>query len=262
MVRQVDIIKLDLSTGKAQIEREYVAKESSLNIFINKTCWATILCSPSNLKELSIGHLLTEGVLKSIEEIKEFTLKESENSCYIQLKRDIDSKERIRLSSFHARIICSADSSSVPYPHERKPAKVTSNLTVKAQIIFDAVTQLNSKAALYKKTGAVHVAAICKSDGLILAMAEDIGRHNAVDKVIGIGALKKIDFAECFLAFSGRLPSDVVFKVAEAGFPIIASFGAALDSGITLAKQTNLTLIGFIREKRMNIYSKPERIIV
>lgn len=262
MVHQIDITKLDLSTGKAQTTREYVAKEAPLNIFINKTYWTTILCSPSNLKELSIGHLLTEGLLKAIEEIKECTLNEAENSCYIKLNSNIDAKERIRFSSFHARIIRSADNSSVPYPNERKPAKVASNLTVKAQIIFNAVTQLNSKADLYKKTGAVHVAAICKSDGSILAMAEDIGRHNAVDKVIGIAALKKIDFAECFLAFSGRLPSDVVFKAAKVGIPIIASFGAALDSGITLAKQTNLTLIGFIREERMNIYSKAERIIV
>ena len=92
--------------------------------------------------------------------------------------------------------------------------------------------------------------------------AEDIGRHNAVDKVVGLAALNKINFAECFLAFSGRLPSDVVFKVAKVGLPIIASFGAALDSGIALAEQTNLTLIGFIRDKRMNIYTVPERIII
>ncbi len=262
MVRQVDITKLDLSTGKSQKVVDYVAEEVPLYIFINKTFWAMILCSPSNLKELAVGHLLAEGILKSIDEIEEANLKESENSCLIQLKSDINAKERVRLSRLHTRVICSACSSSVPYQYARKPARVTSNLVVKAQVIFDAVTQLNSKADLYKKTGGVHVAAICKSDGTTIALAEDIGRHNAVDKVVGLAALNKINFAECFLAFSGRLPSDVVFKVAKVGLPIIASFGAALDSGITLAEQTNLTLIGFIREKRMNIYTVPERIIV
>lgn len=262
MVRQVDITRLDLSTGYAKKVADYVAEEVPLYLFVNKTLWAMILCSPSNLKELCVGHLLSEGVLKSVDEIEEVTLKESENSCLIQLKSDIDAKERIRLSRLHTRVICSACSSSVPYQYERKPAKVTSNITVKAQIIFDAVTQLNSKADLYKKTGGVHVAAICKSDGTTIAIAEDIGRHNAVDKVVGIAALNNINFGECFLAFSGRLPSDVVFKVAKVGLPIIASFGAALDSGISLAEQTNLTLIGFIRDKRMNIYTVPERIIV
>ncbi len=262
MVRQVDITRLDLSTGVAKKTSDYVAEEVPLYLFVNKTFWAMILCSPSNLKELAVGHLLSEGVLKSIEEIEEIELKEQESSCYVQLKAGINAKSRIRLSRLHTRVICSACSSSVPYRYTRKPAKVISKLTVKAEVIFNAVIQLNSKAELYKKTGGVHVAAICKADGFIIALAEDIGRHNAIDKVVGIVALNKTDFSECFLAFSGRLPSDVVFKVAKVGLPIIASFGAALDSGIALAEQTNLTLIGFIRDKRMNIYTVPERIIV
>ncbi len=262
MVRQVDITRLDLSTGSTKKAIDYVAEEVPLYLFVNKTFWAMILCSPSNLKELSVGHLLSEGVLKSIDEIEAIELKEQEKSCYIQLKASVNAKSRIRLSRLHTRVICSACSSSVPYQYTRKPSKVTSKLTVKAQVIFNAVTQLNSKAELYKKTGGVHVAAICRTDGSTSALAEDIGRHNAIDKVVGIAALNRVNFSECFLAFSGRLPSDVVFKVAKVGLPIIASFGAALDSGITLAEQTNLTLIGFIRDGRMNIYTVPERIIV
>jgi FdhD protein len=261
VVRQVDIVRLDLTTGKTQKTTDCVAEEAPLYLFINGTFWAMILCSPSNLKELAVGHLLSEGVLKSIDEIEQVTFKEEEKSCNIQLKPAVNAKTRIRLSRLHTRVICSACSSSIPYQYERKPAKVTSNLTVRAKVIFDAVTDLNSKAELYKKTGGVHVAAICKADGSIVALAEDIGRHNAVDKAVGHAALNNANFSECFLAFSGRLPSDVVFKVAKVGLPIIASFGAALDSGIALAAQTNLTLIGFIREKRMNIYTFPERII-
>jgi formate dehydrogenase accessory protein FdhD len=208
-----------------------------------------------------VGHLLAEGVLKTTAEIQEINLKEeAENSCNVKLKPEINAKDRIKLSRLHTRVICSACSSSMPYQYARKPAKVTSNLTVPAQIIFNAVTQLNSKAEIYQKTGGTHVAAICKPDSTIEAIAEDIGRHNAVDKAVGIAALKSVNFGDCFLAFSGRLPSDVVYKVAKVGLPIIASFGAALDSGIALAEQTNVTLIGFIRENRMNIYTSPQRI--
>ncbi len=262
MVRQVDITRLDLSGKSAKEVVDYVAEEVPLYLFVNKTLWAMILCSPSNLKELGVGHLLCEGVLKSVDEVEEVIFKESENSCFVQLKSEINTEERIRLSRLHTRVICSACSSSMPYQYERKPSKLTSKLTVKAQVIFDAVTQLNSKAEIYRKTGGVHVAAICKADGETIALAEDIGRHNAVDKVVGIAALNHINFGECFLAFSGRLPSDVVFKVAKVGLPIVASFGAALDSGIELAKQINLTLIGFIRDKRMNVYAVPERIVM
>jgi FdhD protein len=138
--------------------------------------------------------------------------------------------------------------------------KVKSNLTVKAKIIFDSVKQLNFKAEGYRKTGGFHVAAIYKAGGQLVAMAEDVGRHNAVDKVIGMAALDDVDFGECFLALSGRMSGDVVFKAANVGLPIIASLSAALSSGIAMAESADLTLAGFVRGKRINIYACPERI--
>jgi FdhD protein len=259
-MRQINITRLDLNTKTTQTITDNIAEETPLYLFVNSTFWAMILCSPSNPKELAVGHLLTEGILKSVSEIDQIELKEAENSCNIKLKPEINAKDRIKLSRLHTRVICSACSNSTPYQYARKPNKVTSNLTIPAQVIFDSVTQLNSKAEIYQKTGGTHVAAICKPDGTMLAIAEDIGRHNAVDKAVGIAALKGVNFGECFLAFSGRLPSDVVYKVAKVGLPIVASFGTALDSGIALAEQTNVTLIGFIREKRMNVYTNPQRI--
>jgi formate dehydrogenase accessory protein FdhD len=133
-------------------------------------------------------------------------------------------------------------------------------LTVKAEVVFNSVNQLNFKAELFRKTGGVHAAAIHKADGSLVALAEDVGRHNAVDKVIGIAALKQTSFRECFLASSGRLSGDVVFKAAKVGLPIIASLAAPLSSGVEMAEAANLTLAGFVRGKRMNIYCYPERI--
>jgi FdhD protein len=261
MVREVDITKFDLSTGKALKIRDRIAEEVPLHLFVNKTYWATILCSPTNLKELAVGHLLSEGIIKSAEEIEEVTVKQAESSCHVQLKAGINAEDRVKLSRLHQRVITSACGSGSPYQFTGKTPQVSSALTVKAQVIFDCVNQLNFKAEGFRQTGGLHVAALFHPDGSIVALAEDVGRHNAVDKVIGMAALNKVAFGECFLALSGRMSGDVAFKAAKVGLPIVASLAAALSSGIATAEAANLTLVGFVRGKRMNIYTVPERIV-
>jgi FdhD protein len=260
-VHEVKIMRFDVATKTSRETTDYIAEEKPLHLFVNNTYWATILCSPANLKEMAVGHLLSEGILKSTAEIDEVNVKEAEDSCYVKLKPEVKVENRIKLSRLHARIVTSACGSGSPYQYTRKPAKVTSKLTVKAEVLFKAVNQLNFKSELFRRTGGVHAAAICKTDGSIVALAEDVGRHNAVDKAIGMAALSGADFRECFLVSSGRLSGDVVFKAAQVGLPIIGSLAAALSSGIEMAEQANLTLAGFVRGKRMNIYTFPERIL-
>ena len=262
MVREVDITKIDLSSGKTQKITDYVAEEVPLHLYVNSTFWATILCSPTNLKELAVGHLLSEGIVKSIEEIEEVTLKEKENICIVKLKPNINVEDRVQISRLHARVITSACGSGLPYQYKGTVPKVESNLTIKAQVLFDSVNQLNFKAEGFRKTGGLHVAAIYKGDGSLVSLAEDVGRHNAVDKVIGMAALGKVDFGECFVALSGRISGDVAFKAAKVGLPIIASLSAALSSGIKSAQESNVTLAGFVRGKRLNVYTNPERITI
>ena len=261
MVRQVDITKLDLSTGKTEKKIDFIAEEKPLHLFVNTTYWATILCSPSNLKEMAVGHLLSEGVVKSVEEIEEVTLKEAESSCTVKLIHGINIEDRVRLSRLHQRVITSACGEGSPHQYVGKTPRVESQLKVKAQVLFESVNQLNFKAEVFRRTGGVHVAAIYKADGSMVTLAEDVGRHNAVDKAIGMAALDKVVFGECFLALSGRMSGDVAFKAAKVGLPIVASIAAALSSGVDLAEKANLTIAGFVRGKRMNIYTFPERII-
>ncbi len=116
-------------------------------------------------------------------------------------------------------------------------------------------------AERFRKTGGVHVAALYSAKGELVALSEDVGRHNAVDKVIGVGTAKKLDFENLFLALSGRLTGDIVLKAARMRIPIVASMAAAVDSGVEAAQLTGITLIGFVRGKRMNVYTYPERIV-
>lgn len=260
MVRQMNIVKLDLSAGKSQETTDYIAEEKPFYLFVNKTFWATILCSPIDLRELAVGHFLSEGILKSKEEIEEVILKETESTCYVKLKPEVNVENRVKISRLQARVIPSACGSGSPYQFTGKIPKVKSNLTVKAQVIFDSVKQLNFKAKGFRLTGGLHVAAIYKADGKLVALAEDVGRHNAVDKVVGIAALNNIAFSQCFLALSGRMSGDIAFKAAKVGLPIIASLAAALSSGVVMAESANLTLAGFVRGHRINLYTRPERI--
>jgi FdhD protein len=259
-MQQVEITKYDLTTRTSKKIKDYVAEETPLHMFVNKTHWATILCTPAKLKEMAVGNLLSEGIIKTTAEIAEITLKE--NTCTVKLKPDINAEDRVKISRLHTRVIPSACGSSEPYQYTGKTPKVTSNLTVNAQTVFNCVNQLNFKAEVFRQTGGVHAAAIYTADGTLIALAEDVGRHNAVDKAIGTAALKQTNFGECFLASTGRLSGDVAFKAAKVGLPIIASLAAALSSGIEVAKAANLTLAGFVRGKRMNIYTCKERILL
>jgi len=257
---KVKTVRVDVAARETRKMTDYVAEEKPLHISVNKKHYTTIFCSPSNLKELAVGHLLSEGIIESIEEIEEISFRKS-SVCRVKLKPDIDLQKRLKLQKPFSRIILSTCGSPSPYQISARLPKVKSGLTVEAQIILSCVNRLNSIAETFRKTGGVHAAAIYKSDGNLVVFAEDIGRHNAVDKVIGMGALSKTAFSECFLALTGRLTGDIVRKTARVGLPIIASLAAAVDSGITVAKNVGLTLIGFARGRRMNIYNFPERVL-
>jgi len=237
-----------------------VAEEKPLHVFLNRIHYATIFSSPTNQNELVLGHLLSEGIIKSLEEIREIGLKE-DDLCVVKLKPDVPLEKRLKFLKPLSRVILSACGSSKPYRPSGKFPKITSNIRLKAEVILKSVRNLNFVAETFRKTGGVHAAAIYEKDGNLLAFAEDIGRHNAVDKAIGMSFINKVDFSQCFLTLSGRLTGDIVLKAARVRIPIVASLAAAVDSGITTAKAANLTLIGFVRGKRMNVYSVPRRIL-
>lgn len=261
MTKRVEIVKIDTGAKTSQKVEDYVAEEVPIYIIINKKPYATIMCTPKDLKELVMGHLLSEGTVKAVEEIQEITIKE-ESVCHVKLKLGVDIESRLKLASRLYRVIPSACGG--PYsPQILKRLKpVQSAVKVKAEIIQDRVKYLNRMAETFRKTGGVHVAAVYKADGNLVAIAEDVGRHNAVDKALGKAAMAKVAFSDCFLALSGRLTADIVLKAARIGVPIIASIAAALDSGIEIAKIAGLTLIGFVRGTRMNVYNAPERVLL
>lgn len=265
-MRKITMLQINLSTREVQQKIDFIAEEKPLHIFLNQTHYSTILCTPENLKELVLGHLLSEGVLARIGDIKEILL-EKNGICKVLLKPDIKVEKVLKLSQPFARLIVSTCDSSTYWSLSKlidrlKIPKVPSKLTVKAKAVSEAVKQLNFVAENFRKTGGVHVAALCNADGEILVYMEDVGRHNAVDKVVGAGALNNWDFQSCILTSSGRLTGDVVLKAARIKIPIVASLSAVIDSAIEVAQLTGVTLAGFVRGKRINVYTYPERIVM
>jgi FdhD protein len=259
---EVEILKFELSIKKAKEIRDYVAQEKPCHIYLNRRHYATINCTPANLKELAVGHVLSEGIVESAQEIKEIILENRVAASKVTLMTDADLERKMQMLKRFSRMTLSSCGGAETYQPLRRLRKIKSDLKVKAETILNCVGNLNSTAKIFRKTGGVHAAAIYDCDGALVAFAEDVGRHNAVDKVIGIAVSRHVDFERCFLALTGRLSGDIVFKAARSRLPIMASLAAALDSGISIAKKVDLTLIGFARGKRMNIYNFPGRILL
>jgi len=258
---KVRIIKIDVSTGEAKKTTDYIAEEKPLTIFLNRTRYVTIFCSPENLKELAVGHMFSERIIKSIKEIEKIEVDEDKGICRINLQPNIKVDERLKMSEHFSRIIFSACGSDTHYQPALGLRKINSDLKIKAVTLSASVSSLNFIADTFRKTGGVHVAAVFDVAGNLVTFAEDVGRHNAVDKAVGSCIMKDTKLSDCFLALSGRVTGDVVLKAVRAGFPILGSLSAALDSGVLVAKNAGLTLIGFVRGKRMNIYTCPDRIL-
>jgi FdhD protein len=262
-MREIKVSRMNVADKTVEERTDYVAEETALHIFLNKHHYGTILCSPDQLKEMVVGHLLAEGLLKSTAEIDDLVLRK-DGKCLVKLNPDIDAKQRIAKSQRFARLVVSACGS----PDYRPLSEAIASLpkldviqTVNAAVVSQSVLRLNTVAEKFRKTGGVHAAALYSTDGRLAALAEDVGRHNAVDKVIGAGATENMDFRNLFLALSGRLTGDIVLKAARMKIPIIASLAAAISSGLEAAQLTGVTLVGFVRGKRMNVYTYPERIV-
>jgi FdhD protein len=259
-MRQVDILRLDLEKGTAQKMVDCVAEEVPLQITVNSDYSFVIWCSPMQFKELAVGYLLAENILHTVDEIESVSSNAIDHAIQIKLKPAINLDERTKNSRRSTRIVPLIKAPTSAYQHDEKLATVKSNLTIKAQVILDAIHQMNEKAHGFKETGGLHDSGIFEADGTMVAFSEDVGRHNTVDKVIGEASLKRINFGECFMVITGRVPGDMIYKAAKVGLPIVASVAAVLNSGVSSAQKANITLVGFVRGKRMNIYTYPERI--
>lgn len=255
---KVEVKRFSLDKKDIRMVNDFVATEVPVEIHVNNQHVVTLFSTPNHLKELGIGWLLSHAIVNSAEEISNVYVKDNK----VKIRCTGDVKARIEAAKLPKMIDSSCGSTSEDFAFliDRmvKPF-VNSNYTVEAEKILQFVKILNKKSALFRQTGGTHSAAIFHKEELV-AFAEDVGRHNAVDKVIGLAAIKKVDFPACVLVSSGRQTANMVLKAARVGIPIVASIAGPVHSGIEAALKTGISLICFARGRRINVYSHPERI--
>jgi FdhD protein len=249
------------SKGEFHEIEDEIAVETIITILINGKPISSILCSPVLEKELAIGYLFTTGILESFQEVQSINI-ENYNIDFI-FKDQVDIESRLTNSLFVNRIIssgCGAPEYWLQVKKGKGLSRIDSKLQVQVQDIFKIITYLNQNSKIFRRTGATHAAGLYDPEAHQIIVAEDIGRHNAVDKVIGYCISNEIHLDDKILVSTGRLTADIIFKSSKCKIPIVASMAAATDSGISTATITNTTLIGFVRGKRLNIYTNPFRI--
>jgi len=226
-----------------------VVKEEPLSIFVNGRHFVTTMISPQMKKEFVIGHLFSEGVIREIEELESLQIEERIANVLISSPLKVLTARKLIVSG------CGGGAS---FSDESKLPKVSSDLKIDASEVFKAVKSI-SGSDLHRITGGVHVVGLFDKESRI-CLSEDIGRHNALDKVIGYGLTENIDFEDTFVACTGRISSEMALKCSVANIPVVASRGATTSLAIEIAEQTGLCIIAFVRGERMNVYTNRERI--
>jgi FdhD protein len=243
-------IKRVYKNGISKNVMDKVAVDSSFCIFVNDLPYRTLIASPHKLRELAIGHLFTEGIIKSFEDISSESITRKRADIWLKT-----SFHFTKLDYKNRRILTTACNEEIIDTSIFNEYKINKKNTIKPDTIFNVINQLNQESKTYHSTGGTHSAILSCLDEDFSFCHEDVGRHNAVDKVLGNGLINGVLFSKSILASSGRLSGEIVLKAARAGIPTICSVSAPLLSGIIVAEQTGIELYGFVRARRFNKYT-------
>ena len=249
-------IKRVTKEGKSDFE-DTITKELPFTIILNNEELVTLLCSPMDLKYLAIGFLLSEGLITNKDVIKKVVVDDRKGVAHVYTEEE----EALDSELLFKRMItsgCGRGASFYSFA-DTDSKKIESSTSISASEIFALMKEFQHSSQVYKTTGGVHSAALCDNKR-ILVFKEDIGRHNAIDKIFGKCLLTDITTSDRVIITSGRVSSEIVLKIARRHIPILVSKSAPTSLGVRLANDLGITLIGFARGIRMNVYTYAERV--
>lgn len=258
--RQVPV--LNWKKGHHSSHDDEVAAEAPVALTYNKRSHVVMMVTPADLEDFATGFSLTEGIVTRPSDLLDIAVIEREKG--LELAITVDKESFARLDEQRRNLVgrtgcglCGAESLDQAI---RNPAAVASRVSVPAAAVQAAIKSLNEHQPLQVVTGAVHGAAWCSTSGEILALREDVGRHNALDKLIGHLHRTGFDAATGFVLISSRASYEMVYKAAAAGMEILVAVSAPTTLAIDFAHRSGITLVGFARPGRHNVYTFADRI--
>jgi FdhD protein len=256
MIKKLPILRI--VEGKTTEVEDTVVSEHSATFFLNKQQVVTVLCSPVKLDYLAIGFLL----IKTKEDVLKADVKSDErkSTVYIEAKSD---GEILNVDTPH-RVIASSGGKYIPSGASYEgigQQKIESSIKIKPAEIVGLMEQFHQYSPVFAATGGVHSVALCDNKS-ILVFSDDIGRHNAMDRMFGECLMQGIATNDHIVITSGRVSSEIMNKVARRRVPVIMSVSAPTDVAVELADKLGITLIGFIRGKKMNVYTHSGRVVL
>lgn len=240
-----------LSSGKFQSASTNVPREMALTIYIDNMELVTILCTPTKLNCLVLGFLYSEGIISDMRDVASMRICEEDSLADVMLSKP-------GYTPPARRTLASGCGGGISFATEK--SKVESKLVITPEEVFSLMKQLNEQAELYRFCGGVHTSALGDRNKL-LVVAEDIGRHNTLDKIMGECLLTKLTTADKVLLTTGRISSEMLSKTARMKTPIVISRSSPTDRSISLAHELGITLIGYVRGNRLSVYSHEERLL-
>ncbi|MBI3357609.1 MAG: formate dehydrogenase accessory sulfurtransferase FdhD [Nitrospirae bacterium] len=266
-VRPVEVTGVtEWQEGKVSRFEDYLVGEEPLEIRIGTSPISVTMRTPGHDLELASGFLLTEGVIKGAEQIaglrQVVTRGNKRNVVRVDLVRGVAIKPALLRRNFLTSSSCGlCGKASIDAVRVRGIVRPTPDLHVSPEILCNLPEALRSPQALFGRTGGLHAAGLFDTTGRLIALREDVGRHNAVDKLIGWALLeKRLPLNESILLVSGRGSFEIVQKALVAGIPIVTCVSAPSSLAVQLAWEFNLTLVGFLRGKRFVVYTGEDRV--
>jgi FdhD protein len=251
---------IKISKGEVQSVEDEVVEESSLSIYLNNKKLVTLMNTPSDQKYLALGFLFSEGWVKEKGDLKKILFDSRKNEVKVFTKKTIKVPEDFSESSILTSG-CGKGKSFQKLNDVDPLADIMINLefTITLDQIEKLIKEFEQKSYVFRSTGGTHSAALADKERILL-FKEDIGRHNAVDKVLGEALFRGISIDDKFLILSGRISSDILLKSARGKINLIISRSAPTSLAIELAQKLGITIVGFARGKRLNIYTYPARV--
>jgi FdhD protein len=248
--------------GRVSAAADEVAEEVPVSLVFNGMPHVVMMASPADLEDFALGFCLSEGVLQRPEEL--YATEVAAVNEGVEIRMDINLERFLPLEEQRRNLagrtgcgLCGAETIEQAVRH---PARVGRGVEVTPTALQAAYARLAERQQLNRITGAVHAAAWATPSGELVAVREDVGRHNALDKMIGAMAREGRSFEEGFALITSRASFEMAQKAATVGITLIAAISAPTGLAIRLAEETGLTLIGFARASQCNVYANPQRL--